>query len=461
MMMTIFCRNRLALFAACALLPACNLTPGNGGDDDDDAGDDDDDAGDGAVDTTIQALNADEHDVDTIVSITGAIVTATYITDDNFVTFWVQDDLGGPGGGMTISTFLDVIEEWDPDEALFLGDIIDITGRFELAFGDEIPRINVDRASNFSLEGYTDLPDVHIVEPGDISGGFADRALWGLPVGVEDVTVESLPTFETYGVFEAAGIQVDDEFYWPDVAVGDELSSLSGILTPWYGDVTLFPRWDDDVWFEPAGCDTIDESKEDTLQDVNCRRYFEGATVSITGLTVISAKTENGNYFAQDPVNPTFGGILLYDPSDDAVPAVGAVIDIEDVEYSEFAGQSQVAAWDGSFTDTGATHELTPAEVLDPCDIGEAHESTLVTIPEVVLTEQGEWAEGRGYYPVAGCPLIMVGSIFFESATAFDAVNGGVGTITNLTGVVSDRFENLFINPRSADDWEAWVAAGK
>ena len=72
-----------------------------------------------------------------------------------------------------------------------------------------------------------------MVDADDISGGFAARDLWGLSVGVEDVTVETAPTFENYGVFEADGVLVDDIFYWPDVEVGDALSSLSGIMTPW------------------------------------------------------------------------------------------------------------------------------------------------------------------------------------------------------------------------------------
>jgi hypothetical protein len=460
--MTILRTNLIAALAAFALLPACNLGPtGPGTGDDDDAADDDDDDDDGnAVATTIQALNAGEHDVDTLVSITGAIVSGTYLIDDNFVTFWVQDDLGGPGGGMTISTFVDVVEEFDPEESMYLGDIIDITGRFQLAFAEEIPRISIDRASNITITGYTDLPEAHLVEADDISGGFAAKNLWGLPVAVADVVVETTPSFDNFGVFEADGIQVDDEFYWPDVAIGDELTHLAGIITPWYGDVTLMPRWDDDVWFEPAGCGDIDESKTDTVQDVNCRRYYEGETVSIEGLTVISGETENpGNYFVQDSVNTAFGGILIYDPSGEAVPALGTIIDVTDVEYSEFLGQSELAVWDGSIDTGAAGPEIVATTVADACSVTEAHEGTLITIAEVVLGEQSEWAEGRGYYPVDGCPLVMVGSVFFDSGTAFDAVNGGVGTITNLTGVVSDRFENLLINPRSSDDWDSWVPA--
>ncbi len=459
---------RPSLFAAAAafaLLPACNLGPGGGGGtgDDDDAADDDDDATDDAVETTLQALNAGDHDVDTLVTVRDVQVSGAYIFDDDFVTFWVQDSEGGPGGGMTISTFLDVIEEFDPEESLYLGEIMDITGRFQLAFDEEIPRISVDRASSFTTAGYEDLPDPYLVEADEISGGFADRELWGVPVGVEDAVVETLPTFDNFGVFEADGIQVDDVFYWPDVAVGDELSWLAGILTPWYGRVTLMPRWDDDVWFEPAGCVDVPISEGgDTVQDVNCRRYFEGQTVELTGLTVVSGEFRPGNFFVQDLDAPAYGGVQVYDPAEDGVPAIGAVVDLTGLQYSEFNGQTELAAWKpATITDTNETNEVTATEVVDPCSLTEAHEGTLVTIPEVVLGEQSEWAEGRGYYPVDGCPLIMVGSIFFESAAAFDAENGGVGTITNLTGVVSDRFENLLINPRSSDDWEAWEAAAE
>ena len=53
----------------------------------------------------------------------------------------------------------------------------------------------------------------------------------------------------------------------------------------------------------------VEEADDDSVQDVNCRRYYEGSSVSITGLTVTSPSTFNdGNYFVQDPNASTYGG---------------------------------------------------------------------------------------------------------------------------------------------------------
>jgi hypothetical protein len=72
------------------------------------------------------------------------------------------------------------------------------------------------------------------------------------------------------------------------------------------------------------------------------------------------------------------------------------------------------------------------------------------------VTQDGD-GESFGYYSAEGCHLIQINATFFESAEAFQTATGGPGTITNLTGVVTDKYDVYTISPRGETDWDSWV----
>lgn len=441
-------------------LAACNLGPGTGSDDDSSSGDDDDDtSGDddtaiGPRDSTIFDLTDGTVGSDTLVTVTAVVTSPLYVDEgDGVGNFWIQDTAGGPGSGIAVYTFDDVLKTLE----VAPGDAVELTGVFTLAFDYEMPEIRLDAAADLVVTGLADLPDPHPVTASEVDGGTSDRQLWGVVVEVGSGTVTSGPSFDSYGVWELDGVLVDDLFFSADVAEGYAVDRAAGVLTPWFGDVTLLPRWSDDVEFSHPGCDDAWTSGEADIQGLNCNGVPLGEELTLEGLVVNSPVAFFGDaFFAQDPGNAPFSGVQVYGTWDGVdAPEIGTLIDVTG-EGDEFRGQTEIVVFDEGDIVEGGAGNLSPVEVLDPCAIDESWEGMLVHVAALDVVAQDEDGADFGYYEVDGCPTIHVASMFFAEIESFNADTGGAGTITDLTGVVSDRYEVLSINPRGVDDWATW-----
>jgi len=463
---TMYYPRLTALLLGLALpLGACNFGPDTPlfGDDDDSTGaDDDDDAtSSDPVEATIAQLTAGEFAPETTVIVSGGVVSTPVWTDDDpdetDAYFWIQDGTGA-GSGIVVYTFRDVVEE-------LLGQIppgaaVTITGSYIAPF--DFPELRLTSADDLVVTGNEDVPAATPVSGSDIAGGVADPLLIGSLVSIQGAIVTSPPSYSSYYEWEAGGVLVDDFFHYVDVQDNYLITNLSGVLHLSFGDAKLFPRWADDVSYTYPGCDTA-WTGNDNLQALNCRAVDEASPASASGLVVVSPETWfGGAFYAVDPNVTAFGGMLVFSSDENAsIPPVGSIIDVSDATYQEYRANSQlVIDSNDSVTTTGSHPDVNSLAiaVLDPCSITEAHEGMLVSIPSATVVAQDSNCESWGYYQVSGCPEIHVGSELFDSADSFNSASGGAGTITDLVGVVSARYNVWTINPRDAFDWTTWPA---
>jgi hypothetical protein len=452
----------LSLLLGLSLLPAlgCNFGPSGNGDDDDSVGDDDDATGGDPMVVTIADIHAGNVEPETFITIEGAVVTTPmrFDEDDNEGDFFIADPDGGPNSGLYIFTFYDVVDTLDGDDAAQPGDVINITGTYLEVFDYALPELRLTNAGNVDVVGSTSLPAPHLVDAADISGGFADPELWGAIVEVQDLEVDEAATWDNFYEFRADDIIVADDYYWVDVEEGYTIERLAGVLHPNFGDATLFPRWHDDADFTYPGCDS--SWGADTVQGARCRVVDEDTEVTIENLVVTSPAPFFGDAFYVQDLDATgnYAGIQLFAIFDDLeIPAIGTELHFTG-EVENFRGASELILFssdDLELTGNNRSDEIVPLEIADPCDLGEEHEGMLVSIPTLTVG-----ALDFNTYPVTGCPLIGVSSLFWDDVTAWEADAGGAGTITNLVGIVSERYEELSINPRSVDDWDTWGSGG-
>jgi hypothetical protein len=225
------------------------------------------------------------------------------------------------------------------------------------------------------------------------------------------------------------------------------------VLAKSFGNMVVFPRWADDMQFMHPGCEGAGSG---SVVALNC-----GATAiddDVTATLVVTSPEPffGGAFFAQTTDGGDYTGVQVYGAGDFSQPDVGDIVTVTG-EYEEYNGQSEIVIFgndDITVDSTGAN--ATPLSVTDPCTLGETHEGRLVTVPTLTVNQDSDGAN-YGYYSVEGCPLIQVNATFFSDTDAFAAATGGPGTVTNLTGVVIDKYDVYAIAPRGESDWDSWV----
>ncbi|MBN95328.1 MAG: hypothetical protein CL928_14885 [Deltaproteobacteria bacterium] len=449
----------LVLFVGCNLAPQDNDTMS--GDDDDgdgtDSGDDDDSIGPDPVTTTIAQLMAGEVTVESPVIVEDVTVTTPlWIGDeeDNEAYFWVQDG-AGPGTGIVVFTYFDVASELE--SVLSADSIVTVSGTFRQPFGD-FYEISIDSVDDVQITGQGSAPEPQVLQAADIANGLADPQLIGTLVQIENATVTEGPSYASYYEWEADGVFVDDFFHYADVRADYTVHSVSGVLHQSYGDATILPRWARDVDFDYPGC--LDEwTGSDNLPAINCQSVDLGAPVTVSDLVVASADTRYSgtSLFVVDPTALAYGGIAVYSAEDLAsIPAVGTSVTLSGA-YNEYRGNSQIVIQgDAGITVGDAGAAPTAIEVTDPCTLNESHEGMVVQVPSLSVVAQSEHASSNGYFEVADCSQIRVGSDLFESSDAFNSASGGAGTIEGLRGVVAGYYNVLTINPADESSWTSW-----
>jgi DNA/RNA endonuclease YhcR with UshA esterase domain len=444
--------RHLLLLLALITLPltsACNIGPGG---DDDDTTDDDDDTLD-PVEVTIAELKADAVVPGMPVILANVVVTSPfklpYNEDNTESYFWVQDG-SGPNTGMTIFTYRDIAEALE--DSVEPGDIVTISGNFDVFDGsDEVKLFAIE---DIEVTGSTDVPLAYGVAEADIANGFADDSLDAVLIRLEDTTVGEAPGYDNYFDWTTeGGAIVDGDFIIPDVVAGYTIDNLTGVLAKSFGNMVVFPRWASDVDFTHTGCG---DAGTGALVSLNCGDTAIDDDVTATLIVTSPEPFFGGAFFAQVEGGGDFTGVQVYGAGDFSQPAIGDIVTVTG-EYEEYKGQSEIVIFgndDISVDSSGSA--VTALSVTDPCTLGEAHEGRLVTVPSLVVTQDSDGAN-YGYYSVEGCPLIQVNATFFSDTDAFATATGGPGTITNLTGVVVDKYDVYAIAPRGETDWDSWV----
>lgn len=433
------------------LATACNLGPG---DDDDAPGDDDDDVD--PIDVSITDLTSGLVESGLPVVVSGGVITTPFLTshneEDTEAQFWIQDG-SGPGTGMLVFTYRDIIESIE--DSVGVGDVVTISGTYEVPFGS-FGEVRLTVASDLQVTGTRELPEAHVVDAVEIAAGFGDASLEGIILAVEHLTVDEDGGWDNYFDWTTTqGVLINSDFYYADVLEGYEVDRLTGVFAESFGDKMIHPRWASDVEYIHPGCDA---SSADNIVALNCGGIEEDGDVSATLVVTSPAPFYGDAFFAQSLDASEYGGIQVYGIGDITVPAIGTVVTVSG-EYEEYKGQSEIivfSADDITVDDGTPTVEIVPTSVDSACDLGEAHEGRIVAVASVAVTQDSDGAN-YGYYEVEGCPHIRVDGTFFTSNEDFQSATGGPGTITNLTGIVIDEYDTFAIAPRDTNDWDSWA----
>jgi len=176
-------------------------------------------------------------DEDTLVEITGAVVTSpvSYNGED----FFIQDPAGGQYSGILVHNFDGANTAADVE----VGDEVTVSGFYVEYF--ELSEITVSDASYVTVTGTATVPAPAVVSSTDVgtSGSLAE-AYEGVLITVEDVEVTTAA--DGYGQFIVdSALMVDDMFFTggsPDPTVGTTYTSITGPLNYNFDDFKIEPR---------------------------------------------------------------------------------------------------------------------------------------------------------------------------------------------------------------------------
>jgi len=190
----------------------------------------DDPANDGPVLTTISAIRSGEVDVDEVVTVEEAVITA--IIGNGVRYFFVQDGMGSENAGLM------VFKNSADSLSLAVGDRVTITGIYKEYNGQS--EIVVGSANCITQTGTASLPEIRDITDCSLE---EYESYEGMLVEMRDVDVTSVD--DGNKVFElAGGVLVDDMMYSPNPfpAVGTHVERIAGVLHYAYGEYRIEPR---------------------------------------------------------------------------------------------------------------------------------------------------------------------------------------------------------------------------
>ena len=166
---------------------------------------------------------------------------------------------------------------------------------------------------------------------------------------------------------------------------------------------------------------------------------------------MVGVRTGNG-FYLQDPAESEYGGVFVYDGGANTV-TVGEGLSCTGT-YMEYYGLTEVAY--AECTSSGSTSAPAPVAIADACDVAtggslaELYESMLITVSDLSVTDSNPDASAGGDYgefEVNGC--LRFDDELWDGLVPQPSVGTAYGSIT---GVLSYRYENFKVLPRSADD---------
>ncbi len=171
------------------------------------------------------------------VTVQGVVTANRANTSAEIGKFFISQPEGGAWKGIYVF-------DWSVD--VQLGDLVEVTGTVDEYYGyTELTYCDVT-----VLSSGNPVPNPIIVTTGQMSGGMTAESYEGCLVKVMNVTCTVAP--DQYNQFEVddntGACNVDDLFYiQPEPSVGDQFSSITGMVNYGFDEFSINPRTMDDV----------------------------------------------------------------------------------------------------------------------------------------------------------------------------------------------------------------------
>jgi len=399
------------------------------------------------------------------VSFDGLVVTAIKVGGSG-VDFWAQDVGGGAQSGIY---FFD--QNGNTPADLAVGDEVTVSGLYKEFY--DLSEIVVESAE-ITNNGLT--PDIDGVSLADLADPTGVEVWESCLVEIDalDLAVEAAANmYNEFPVGDGTdSVNVDDLLYDASGSVGSgsAVSYLAGIVNYAFEEWKLLPRSADDIATDiaPIVALTIAELQDDSLGMVpapGASVTIEGATVVATYITAVGTANERHSFWVQQGSGP-FSGVLVYD-QDKTKPvlAVGDVVNLVDVEFTEFNTMTEVLLRTNTVIEpvsTGAAVAITTLSLAELVAGAESYESVLVSLNDASLTVKNlnpddgtpldptnDGAPDFGEYQIGdGTNLLRVNDILFQTRTG-KTVDQAVAT---RVGVLEFANGNFKLEPRAAAD---------
>jgi predicted extracellular nuclease len=200
------------------------------------------DCADAAMPATIYELQQGMVELGTLVLVEDVVVTTPW--DFGGDTYWVQDSAGGPFSGISV---------YMPNAGAFvpsMGDVVTLCGEYDEFFDQS--QLQIGAEDDVTASGNGPVPAAEVLTASDLGADPPAEDWEGVLVSVEGVSVTAAADmFGQWQVDDA--LLLDDVFFaiaaWPDPAVDDVYTSITGVLTFSFEAYKLAPRVEAD--FDP------------------------------------------------------------------------------------------------------------------------------------------------------------------------------------------------------------------
>ena len=296
------------------------------------------------------------------------VVVTEATSEDDEEMFWIQDEGGGEWSGLYVFVRANTAAEIE----VARGDVVNVSGSIA-EFYDQTQLVLED-ASDFTL-----VSSGAETSPATLSTTPADWENYeSVLISLENVEIGAGGDYGVYELVNYPGILLDDELFRYNVATGDDIALLTGLVSYSYGEFKINPRDADDMsgQVDNGGGDPVVA----TIAEMRDGSVSQGSIVTLSNVVVINVGSDK--IYVQDPNVTENGGMLLYGTSsftanvDDTVTVTGELTSHFDV--------LQIAdITDLSVTGSGS---ITPVVIsATPAD-WEVYESMLVQVAGVTVT---------------------------------------------------------------------------
>ncbi len=196
--------------------------------------------GDAASPASIYEIQQGMVPVGDLVLVEDVVVTTQW--DFGGDTFWVQDPGGGAFSG--ISVYMPMAGAFVPSA----GDVVTLCGEYDEFFDQS--QLQIAGPGDVTASGSGPVPAPEVLSPDVVGSGPAAEDWEGVLVTVQNVTVTAAA--DMFGQWEVDDVLLlDDVFFtiatWPNPAVDDSFTALTGVMTFSFGAYKLAPRTAADI----------------------------------------------------------------------------------------------------------------------------------------------------------------------------------------------------------------------
>jgi len=333
---------------------------------------------------------------------------------------------------------------------LELGDVVDIEGEtMEYYCRSQL------KASKVTTTGTADVPAATVLTAAIAADAAVMETYEGTLVSVENVTVTEVNQYDEFAV--TGDIWVGDVYTTNYQAnIGDELTTITGVLDFSYGKYKILPRDAADVAVgavAPASDMTIAEIQQHA-SSVDCGPSEPGGTdpspyttqsnVSVTGVVLSPLEDVSSNldgvYIGTDPSGAYSGLLVVYPKTLGLTPALGDEVKFTGT-VSEFFCLTEMSATAMELVSSGNTVPaplvLTAAEILAD---GEQYEGTHIMVEDVSVTNIDDFVEYEQFEVTGGLVINL-----HDYAVTYEPTVGG--SIQSITGALKYGFGEYKLIP--------------